>query len=82
MEVNQQKNGGRWVRVGEYEMEAGDDYSVEFSCQATGDDCVAADAVKVKKILEAAPAGKPPRATAPRQIRRKYRRLSRVARTW
>jgi cell wall-associated NlpC family hydrolase len=54
--VNQQKNGGRWMRIGEYEMEAGDDYSVEFSRQTSGDDYVAADAVKVKKVSEAAPA--------------------------
>ena len=53
--VNQQKNGGRWVRIGEYEMEAGADYSVKFSRQTGGDDYVAADAVKVKKISEAAP---------------------------
>ena len=53
--VNQQKNGGRWVRIGEYEMEAGDDYSVKFSRQTSGDDYVAADAVKVKKISEASP---------------------------
>ena len=56
--VNQQKNGGRWVRIGEYEMEAGDDHSVKFSRQTDGDDYVAADAVKVKKISEAAPARK------------------------
>ena len=54
--VNQQKNGGRWVRIGEYEMEAGDDNSVEFSRQTSGEDYVAVDAVKVKKISEASPA--------------------------
>jgi len=54
--VNQQKNGGRWVRIGEYEMEASDDYSVKVSRQTSGDDYVAADAVKVKKVSEAAPA--------------------------
>ena len=50
--VNQQKNGGRWVRIGEYEMEAGDDYSVKFSRQTSGYDYVAANAVRVKKISE------------------------------
>jgi cell wall-associated NlpC family hydrolase len=69
--VNQQKNGGRWMRIGEYEMEAGDDYSVEFSRQTSGDDYLAADAVKVKKISEAAPAreafkGDAPEATSER----------------
>ena len=69
--VNQQKNGGRWVRIGEYEMEAGDDYSVKFSRKTGGDDYVAADAVKVKKVSEAAPAressrGDRPKATSER----------------
>ena len=63
--VNQQKNGGRWMRIGEYEMEAGDDYSVEFSRQTSGDDYVAADAVKVKKISEAAPARETSKGDAP-----------------
>jgi cell wall-associated NlpC family hydrolase len=66
--VNQQKNGGRWVRIGEYEMEAGDDYSVKFSRQTSGDDYVAADAVKVKKISEAAPARKAPKGDGPEAI--------------
>ncbi len=69
--VNQQKNGGRWVRIGEYEMGAGSDYSVKFSRQTSGEDYVAADAVKVKKISEAAPAreaskGDGPKATSER----------------
>jgi cell wall-associated NlpC family hydrolase len=69
--VNQQKNGGRWVRIGEYEMGAGHDYSVKFSRQTSGDDYVAADAVKVKKISEANPAreasrGDRPKATSER----------------
>jgi cell wall-associated NlpC family hydrolase len=58
--VNQQKNGGRWVRIGVYEMEAGDDYSVKFSRQTSGDDYVAADAVKVKKISPVAASSKEP----------------------
>ena len=64
--VNQQKNGGRWVRIGEYEMEAGDDYSVKFSRQTSGDDYVAADAVRVKKISEAAPAREVSRGGGPK----------------
>ena len=52
--VNQQQNGGRWVRLGVYEMEAGDAYSVKFSRQTKGDDYVAADAVRVRKVSEVA----------------------------
>ena len=63
--VNQQKNGGRWVRIGEYEMEAGDDHSVKFSRQTSGDEYVAADAVKVKKVSEAAPARKASKGDGP-----------------
>lgn len=63
--VNQQKNGGRWVRVGEYEMEAGDDYSVKFSRKTSGEDYVAADAVKVEKVSEAAPAREASRGDGP-----------------
>jgi cell wall-associated NlpC family hydrolase len=46
--VNQQRDGGRWVKVGVYEMEAGDDYSVMFSRETSGEDYVIADAVKVE----------------------------------
>jgi cell wall-associated NlpC family hydrolase len=56
--VNQQKNGGRWVRIGVYEMEAGDGYSVKFSRQTSGRDYVAADAVKVVKDSPVAPSSK------------------------
>jgi cell wall-associated NlpC family hydrolase len=48
--VNQQKNGGRWVKLGVYKMEAGDDYSVLFSRETSGTDYVGADAVKVEKV--------------------------------
>ncbi|HZC19720.1 MAG TPA: hypothetical protein VE225_08395, partial [Rubrobacteraceae bacterium] len=47
--VNQQKNGGRWVRLGVYAMKAGDDHSVKLSRQTSGKDYVVADAVKVVK---------------------------------
>ncbi|MDX6380462.1 MAG: hypothetical protein QOI57_1486 [Rubrobacteraceae bacterium] len=46
--VNQQRDGGRWVRLGVYEMQAGDDYAVLFSRETTGRDYVIADAVKVE----------------------------------
>ncbi len=87
--VNQQKNGGRWVRIGEYEMGAGSDYSVKFSRQTSGEDYVAADAVKVKKISEAAPAreaskGDGPKATSERASvsGRSGEDVVREARTW
>ncbi len=48
--VNQQQDGGRWVRVGVFEMEAGDGYSVRFSPGTSGEGYVAADAVKVVKV--------------------------------
>jgi cell wall-associated NlpC family hydrolase len=87
--VNQQKNGGRWVRIGEYEMEAGSDYSVKFSRQTSGEDYVAADAVKVKKVSEAAPAreaskGDGPKATSERASvsGRSGEDVVREARTW
>jgi len=87
--VNQQKNGGRWVRIGEYEMEAGDDHSVKFSRQTGGDDYVAADAVKVRKVSEAAPAreaskGDGSKATSERASAsgRSGEDVVREARTW
>ncbi len=48
--ADQQRDGGRWVRVGVFEMEAGDDYSVRFSPGTNGEGYVAADAVKVVQI--------------------------------
>ena len=44
-EVDQQRDGGRWVRVGVFKMKAGDDYSVVFSNGTAGEEYVAADAV-------------------------------------
>ena len=52
VQVNQQKNGGRWVKLGVYEMEAGDDYSVLFSRETSGTDYVGADAVKAEKVAD------------------------------
>jgi len=48
--VNQQRDGGRWVRLGVFEMEAGDDYSVVFSPGTSGRGYAAADAVKVERV--------------------------------
>ncbi len=64
--MNQKTEGGLWIKIGEYEMEAGDDYSVKFSRQTSGDDYVAADAVRVKKISEAAPAREVSRGDGPK----------------
>ena len=47
--VNQQRNGGRWVRLGVYSMRTSDDYSVLFSRETSGTEYVGADAVKVQK---------------------------------
>jgi len=52
--VNQRKDGGRWVRIGVFEMEAGDDYSVMFSRQTRGEEYVIADAIKVERVSSAA----------------------------
>ena len=56
--VNQQRDGGRWVRVGIFEMAAGDDYSVRFSPETDGEGYVAADAVKVIKVSSDDPPSK------------------------
>lgn len=49
-EVNQRENGGRWVRIGVYEMRAGDEYSVKVSRGTDGKGNVVADAVKVVQV--------------------------------
>lgn len=47
-QVNQKQDGGKWVRLGVFEMQAGDDYSVFFSRQTDGEGYVIADAVKAE----------------------------------
>ena len=47
-QVNQQQDGGKWVRLGVFEMQAGDDYLVFFSRQTDGEGYVIADAVKAE----------------------------------
>ena len=54
-EVNQQKDGGMWVRLGAYEMEAGDAYAIEVSAGPEGDGEVVADAVMVLSGEQANP---------------------------
>ncbi len=46
-EVDQQTDGGLWVKLGEYEMEAGDSYAVQVSPGSEGQGRVIADAVAV-----------------------------------
>lgn len=49
-ELDQRQDGGRWVRIGAFQMEEGDDYYVRFSPETDGEGYVAADAVKVVQI--------------------------------
>lgn len=48
-EVNQTRNGGKWIRIGAYKMRRGDDYSVRISSASGASGYIIADAVKVVK---------------------------------
>lgn len=48
--LDQSQDGGRWVRVGVFEMEKGDDYYVRISPETEGEGYVAADAMKVVQV--------------------------------
>lgn len=48
--VDQRQDGGRWVRIGVFEMEEGDDRYVQLSPETDGEGYVAADAVKVVRV--------------------------------
>lgn len=61
--VNQQKNGGQWVRIGTYDMKAGDAF-VRFSRKTNGESYVGADAVKVEQV-STKPSKKPAPSAAP-----------------
>jgi cell wall-associated NlpC family hydrolase len=54
-EVNQQREGDMWVRLGSYQMEAGDSYAVQVSPGSGGDGEVVADAVIVLSGEQANP---------------------------
>ncbi len=54
-EVNQQLEGGMWVRLGAYEMEAGDYYAVQVSPGSGGYGAAVADAVQVLSGEQANP---------------------------
>jgi len=47
IEINQQTDGALWVRLGAYEMEAGDRYAVQISGDPAGQGAVVADAILV-----------------------------------
>lgn len=47
--VNQRANGGKWVKLGVYEMKAGDRFSVRVSRASKEKGYVIADAIRVKK---------------------------------
>ena len=53
-EVNQQKDGGLWIRLGEYEMQAGDGYAVQISPDSFDGGRVVADAVMVVRGTQVA----------------------------
>ena len=67
--VNQQRNGGRWVRLGTYRMQAGDRHSVLVSRYAKGNKYVIADAVKVVRSTGGTSPGTARRpAPAPKRV--------------
>ena len=48
--VDQRKDGGEWVRIGEFEMRQDQEFPIRISHNTKGKGNVAADAVKVEKI--------------------------------
>jgi len=54
-EVNQKRDGGMWIRLGEYEMQAGDGYAVQISPDSADNGRVVADAVTVVRGTQVAP---------------------------
>jgi cell wall-associated NlpC family hydrolase len=53
-EVNQRRDGGDWVKIGDYQMEAGDSYAIQVSPDG-GSGAVIADAVAVVRGAFASP---------------------------
>lgn len=49
-EVDQRKDGGKWVRVGEFEMRQDEEFPIRISHNTKGKGKVVADAVKVEKV--------------------------------
>jgi cell wall-associated NlpC family hydrolase len=60
-QVDQQKDGGMWVRLGAYELEAGDAYNIEVSAGSEGE--AVADAVMVLSGEQANPEEAPAEET-------------------
>lgn len=46
-EVDQTRSGGKWIRIGAFEMRRGDDYSVRIGSASSASGYIIADAVKV-----------------------------------
>ncbi len=46
----QRKNGGRWVELGRYTMDAGDKVRVKISRRSSANGYIVADAVKIRKL--------------------------------
>jgi cell wall-associated NlpC family hydrolase len=55
--VNQRRDGGMWMRVGEYRMEMGDRYAVRVSGDSKAEGRVVADAVMVVRGTQTTPPG-------------------------
>jgi cell wall-associated NlpC family hydrolase len=53
--VNQKTEGGLWIKLGEYEMEAGEGYAVQVSPDSEGESRVVADAVAVVRGIFSGP---------------------------
>ncbi|MBA2691190.1 MAG: C40 family peptidase [Rubrobacter sp.] len=54
--VNQRNNGGRWVRLGVYNMTPGDNFSIQVSRRSPSSGYIMADAIRVARGNVAAPA--------------------------
>lgn len=55
VDVNQRQDGGIWIRLGAYDMEAGDHYAVRVAGYSKAKGRVVADAVKVVRGTQVAP---------------------------
>lgn len=50
--VNQQRNGGRWVRLGIFRMSRGDDFAIHFSRRTGAKGYIIADAVRIVRASQ------------------------------
>jgi cell wall-associated NlpC family hydrolase len=55
--VNQRRDGGMWMRIGEYRLERGDRWTVQVSGHSKGEGRVVADAVMVVRGTQTTPPG-------------------------